>query len=211
MFDKVLSIDDLSRADHYYIEESDNCFYFGEYTAREKATHSATNQLIINLKKPEGRKHLYEYRYKTKAIQQVSEILSKLINPSEITIVPVPPSKCRTDALYDDRMKKILDGFRSKNPAVDYREIVSQQFSMEASHNAQARSSPDGLAQNYQVDQQLCEGLRDTIVVFDDVLTAGAHFKAMQMVLRPHVGERPVMGLFIARTVRGAQLIPDFY
>jgi orotate phosphoribosyltransferase-like protein len=40
---------------------------------------------------------------------------------------------------------------------------------------------------------------RDTIVVVDDMLTTGCHFKAMQAVLRNHFPTQAIVGVFVAR------------
>jgi len=42
---------------------------------------------------------------------------------------------------------------------------------------------------------------------FDDVLTAGSHFKAMKNLLLQHIPDACILGLFVARTTRGAQII----
>ncbi|AOV54766.1 hypothetical protein A4C47_17660 [Escherichia coli O157:H7] len=45
------------------------------------------------------------------------------------------------------------------------------------------------------------------MVIFDDVLTAGSHFKAMKSLILQHIPEACILGLFVARTTRGAQII----
>ena len=44
-------VGDLERPDHWYLDPTDVCAFFGEYTARAGYGHSSTNQLIHNLKK----------------------------------------------------------------------------------------------------------------------------------------------------------------
>ncbi|EKM1661225.1 TPA: hypothetical protein KAT19_001425 [Escherichia coli] len=39
------------------------------------------------------------------------------------------------------------------------------------------------------------------------VLTAGSHFKAMKSLILQHIPEACILGLFVARTTRGAQII----
>ena len=50
-------------------------------------------------------------------------------------------------------------------------------------------------------------GLLFLMTFFDDVLTAGSHFKAMKNLLLQHIPDACILGLFVARTTRGAQII----
>ena len=43
-------VTDLERGDHWYLRESDQCYFFGEYTPGKGWAHSQTNQLVLNLK-----------------------------------------------------------------------------------------------------------------------------------------------------------------
>lgn len=47
---RLTRIDELIREQHYHLEDGDLCYFFGEYTARQGAAYSETNQLIMNLK-----------------------------------------------------------------------------------------------------------------------------------------------------------------
>ncbi|MEX1366594.1 MAG: hypothetical protein AB1Z98_25945 [Nannocystaceae bacterium] len=59
---------------------------------------------------------------------------------------------------------------------------------------------PTVLAANYRVNRSLGTP-QQSIVVFDDVLTTGSHFKAMQQVLTTAFPGVDVLGLFVARRV----------
>ncbi|MEG5551163.1 hypothetical protein UXO11_16360 [Enterobacter wuhouensis] len=69
---RLTQIDELIRVQHYYLEADDLCYFFGEYTARQRAAYSETNQLIMNLKKGNERRGLQDYHYKAAAIQHVA-------------------------------------------------------------------------------------------------------------------------------------------
>lgn len=49
---KIQRIDGLSSADHFFLEASDECYFFGEYTARGGFGFSDTNDLVHSFKKP---------------------------------------------------------------------------------------------------------------------------------------------------------------
>ena len=207
---RLTKIDELTRPDHHHLDGDDSCFFFGEYTARKGFRHSETNQLIWNLKKGNDKRGSYEYRFKGQAIQQVANLITQTIgNLYDYTFVPVPPSKCSTDPAYDDRIAEILRVCYQRDNKLQFRELVTQRFSMEASHSSVIRPTPAQIAANYQFDQTLTTGIRNTIVIFDDVLTAGSHFKAMKDTIRHHLPNVGIMGLFVARTARESDLI-DF-
>lgn len=201
MYSRFTLIDELTLNDHWYLTKNDNCFYLGEYTARQGYAYSNTNQLIINFKKSVDRAGKPEYQHKTNAIEAIANDLNLLIDPSTITFVPVPPSKAKSDPLYDDRLIKTLDIFKQANGHTDYRELVVQTNSYKASHDTDDRPTPDELINIYEVDAKLVEGVRQGIVIFDDVITTGCHFNAMKHVLGDRFPNHDIMGLFIARRV----------
>ncbi|WP_259281653.1 hypothetical protein [Atlantibacter hermannii] len=205
-------IDEFIREQHYYLDADDLCYFFGEYTARQRAAYSETNQLIMNLKKGNERRGLQDYHYKGVAINRVAQMITSTIgNISDYTFIPVPPSKCRTDAAYDDRMVAILRTAQGMNPSLDFRELVLQNQSTIASHASTAnRPTPDEIMANYRLDASLLAGIRSNIIIFDDVLTAGSHFKAMKRFLRQHLPEASILGLFVARTAREADVTSLF-
>lgn len=200
MYEKLSQIDELTRPDHYYLLDSDQCYYFGEYTARKGFSHSATNSLILNLKKNVVHAGQPGYQYKNVAIQNVSNCLNSLLShPELISFVPVPPSKHRNDPLYDNRLNQVLDQFRVLNNNVDYRDLVIQTTSTEATHNADNRLSPEELLDLYTIDQSLIAGIRQHIFIFDDMLTTGSHFKAIEQLLNNYIDNIIIYGLFVAR------------
>jgi predicted amidophosphoribosyltransferase len=201
MYDRLTQIDDLTRSDHHYLELSDVCLYFGEYTAREGYSFSDTNQLIFNFKKSVDRKDKPEYIHKRKAIKTVVKALEKTVNPESITIIPTPPSKHKSHPEYDNRLSLVLKAWKNVNANVDYREIIIQNASLQASHENSDRPSPNTLQEHYEITLSETKDLRETLVVFDDVITTGSHFKAMQAILRKQFPNHEIAGVFIARRV----------
>ena len=47
----LTKLDELNLTDHRHLDARDECYFIGEYTAGRGYSHSATNQLILNLKK----------------------------------------------------------------------------------------------------------------------------------------------------------------
>jgi hypothetical protein len=198
----LTEIDQLTRPDHSYLGEDDCCFFLGEYTARKGYAYSDTNNLILNLKKGMDRRGRPEWPHKAKAIKMAARALRNAINDGWLkgaTFVPIPPSKARNDPLYDDRMTKVLRAV-STEPPVDCRELIIQRESTGAVHDSADRLGPGDIFELYSLDPDLLAPAPTKIVVVDDVLTTGAHFKAAQRVLR-ETFDVPIVGCFIARRV----------
>ncbi len=184
---------------HARLTRNDKCLFLFEYTSNQRFDFSATNNLISNIKKKPGQKGQW---YKDRAINDCSSYLRSTLNESwlnEATLVPIPPSKQADDPLYDPRMERIANGIR---PGLDVRSIVKTRASMIASHEAGAeRPTVEAVLANYVIDEALTVPPPRSIGVLDDVLTAGTHFRAMEMKLHERWPDVPVFGIFIARRV----------
>ena len=203
MVKRIIEIDDLIRRDHHYLTPEDKCYFHGEYTAGEGYAYSHTNHLVINFKKEVNRRGRMEWQYKERAIAKAAQILASAFTPeafSKVTFVPVPPSKAKTDPLYDDRLVQMLKTMCQAKKS-DIRELVIQVKSMDPSHASGDRPTPDQIAANYILDQSLLLPTPNLIFICDDVITTGSHFKAVQKIIRTQFPETSVCGLFIARRV----------
>lgn len=199
----LTEIDHLTRPDHYYLSENDVCYFLGEYTAHESFTFSETNSIISNLKKTLDRRERPEWHYKTRDIFRAGLALGNAISDywrQNAVFVPIPPSKAKGDPLYDDRMVRVLQAIDNRNP-VQVREIILQTESTEAAHEGGVSRDPDRIKELYSVNESLCDPPPGRIVICDDVLTTGGHFKAMQSTLVDLFPEATICGIFIARRV----------
>ncbi|MGO8868139.1 MAG: hypothetical protein ACLQME_16730 [Alphaproteobacteria bacterium] len=209
---RFTKIDDLSRPDHWYLTAEDECYFLGEYTARRGFAFSATNNLILNFKKPMDRRGRPEWQYKAKAIRTAAAAIRAALEDKArnvVTFVPVPPSKARGDPLYDDRIQRMLAALWPGQP-VDIREIVLQTESSEPVHDSDTRPTPDELKGRYTLDRSLLRPTLDTIAIVDDVLTTGAHFRAVKGMLATVFPDSKIVGLFIARRVPEATDMENF-
>lgn len=202
----LVKVDRLIRPQHALLEEDDDCFFFGDYTARKGCNYSSTNQLIFNFKKSVERRGRPEYIYKARAIQQVaSQFRQALAGTAEqqqslraYTLVPMPPSKAKTDPLYDDRLVQMLAAV-GRGLNLDIRELLVSHQTMQSSHGANDRPTINAIHDNMTVDESAAVPPPQHVVLFDDTLVSGAHFKAAQRLLRERFPRIPVTGMFIAR------------
>lgn len=194
---RLQKIDDTNRSDHYYLTPEDECLFLYEYTAGLGWRGGATNQLIHNLQKKKGDNG---YRYKSIAINDCAKALSATMHQdwtANTVSVPVPPSKIKTDPMYDDRIAQVCRAIR--NPSeLKVCELIEQIESTE-SFKGGHRLKPAELRANYRFNEELLDGLPKEIGIVDDVLTTGSHFRALKdMIIERRPGTR-VVGFFIAR------------
>lgn len=200
---KLQKIDEISFPDHPFIKEEDECYFILSYTSHKSYNYSDDNNTIINLKKTVDKKGTPEYKYKEKAIKQCAEYLMDIdvenIFSKEITLVPIPPSKCKEDPLYDDRLIQILK--IALGDKIDIKELIVQKESTKSVHFTEARLTIDQIKSNYKIDDEIKDNIKDTIILFDDVLTTGAHYVAAKEIIAKNFPEKRIIGLFIARRV----------
>lgn len=193
-----LKIDELLIHDHFYLDPTDKCYFFMEYTSRAGFGFSKANDLIQNFKKPVDRMGKDEYRYKLDAIFQISGLLTNMSNLLQNwVVVPIPPSKTKEHELYDDRLMLCLQ--KAWGGKVDIRELLILTENMQSAHESQRRPSIEEISEKLKVDQSLCDRVPDNIVLFDDVLTTGVHFKAAKRALTSKFSNAEIVGVFIAR------------
>lgn len=199
-FPRVLTeIDELTRPDHSFLTNEVRCFFLGEYTARAGFSHSATNNLIQNFKKPMDRRGTAQWSWKEKAIRDAAAALNAAFGSASLsgyTFVPVPPSRAKTDPMYDDRMLHMLQLVRQ---GLDIRELVMQPASRPAAHDGEERPRPEEMASRYAIDESKCAPPPSSILICDDMLTTGCQFMAMRSVLSARFPQAAIYGIFLSR------------
>jgi len=85
----------------------------------------------------------------------------------------------------------------------DIRTVLFQRESMAADHGKARRTRIDSLFECIRVNSSALGSrpLRDRLVLFDDVLTTGKHYRCCARRLREVLPDIPISGLFIARRV----------
>lgn len=147
---------------------------------------------------------LPEWKYKQQAIDRCASFLRSInitnIFSDNITIVPIPPSKIRTDPDHDDRLIQVLN--KAFNGTIDIRELITQVHSTEADHTTTNRRPPEEIKRNYIFNEALAVNAKENIIIFDDVVTTGAHYIAAKEIIQENMPNiASIKGLFIARRV----------
>lgn len=84
---------------------------------------------------------------------------------------------------------------------IDIRDLILQKESTQSVHSSDEKRNPDKIADNYEINESQSKDVKKCIVIFDDILTTGAHYKAAESVLSKKFPNNQIKGLFIARRV----------
>ena len=199
---RLQRIDELFLPAHQYLNTEDECYFLMSYT-RLDFGHTSENDLILNFKKGMDRKGKAEWKWKGWAIGRIADMFIQNFPQNDdngIVLVPVPPSKVKSDPMYDDRMVQVLNIFCNNHPYAEVREILSINANMTPSHAI--RASPNEIQPLLILNKALCKDQPQTIILADDVITTGAHFRACKTILQTEFPNSTIKGLFIARAVR---------
>jgi predicted amidophosphoribosyltransferase len=157
--------------------------------------------------------HPERLRYKDAAISKfgsdlasaLPEIFSEIGGSEKAAFVPVPPSASKSSPEYDNRLVRILKetGMCIHFCEINIREAVILNGDYMASHKSgNFRISLNELMgiMRFVEGQSLSDF--EHIFIFDDVITAGTHYKAVKNILLRHgCAEKDIYGLFLARTI----------
>ena len=199
---RLSQIDDVTRPDHFFINPDDVCFHLWDYVTNGDVKEHPTNQLISNLKiRVEVRNsNPYRWRYKLPAIEYAAAALSQTVPQDFVqhfTWVPIPPSAPQGTPEYDPRLIAVL---RRVVPSIpDLRELLIQTVRRTSREKG---LQPHHRAADLQVVEQLADPTPLRIMLFDDVLTTGSHFKAAQAILQARFPNVYIGGVFLARVRR---------
>ncbi len=202
---RLTRIDELHLAEFPYLRADDDCYYLGEYTVRQGYQFSATNSLVINLKKGTEYRSTPAWKYKLQAIQACARAFLGGVRSDwlkTVTLVPIPPSKAKAHREFDDRLLQVLKAMQEFAPvSCDVRELITQLRSYDPSHSSGDRIRPADLRRIYRLTPDLIDSPPQQVALVDDVLTTGAHFRAAKDLLQEQWPGIPVTGLFVARAV----------
>jgi hypothetical protein len=205
---RLQQIDQLTAQDHHYIDLDDECYYLWERVSGARYDEYDVNHFIKNLQIPSEWPDPWRLRHKTGAISFAASALQPLM-PVDLkeaaTFVPIPPSRVKHDPAHDDRLMRVLRSIIP--PLADIRELVLQN---ENTVSKEKQISPDERADNYRINEDCAASDPAHIVIFDDVLTTGSHFKGVKKVLQDRYPGIGIVGLFLARAIRpNVIIIPD--
>ena len=188
-----------------YLEEKDRCFYLFDYIPRGKWHSSLGNQAIINFKRDKSSKDDQRvWYYRNKEIKKFARAIhafieyAKILNP---VIIPLPTSKPRSSPNFNDRLDATIRQLKIINPHYDTRLCLDRRSEQTPVSCRGIRDVDIIMQTSYIADKKPIAPDRQVILI-DDVLTKGTHFKAYKCMVMEHykISSDDIIGLFIAKT-----------
>lgn len=199
----------MSAANHRCLNKNDLCIYY-----RDKERHvfgspfTETNSVIANFKKRPSlcKSNPQMASYKEQGIKTIAHDVARLFQRSpqkSFLLIPAVTSKSCDDPDFDDRLIKVCSYVAEALPNVWFADLLYIKSSIPPAHTGGTRDA-SSLRSNIGVRQGYDLSGYDYVLIFDDVLTTGAHFKACQMALEEVYGIK-ACGMFWAREESYAQ------
>jgi hypothetical protein len=202
---RLMPLEAPTQRDHSFLVAADRCQFLAEYFAGRSFMADRCHRLIHDFKcRPSAaRGNPNRRRRKQAAIATLAHWLRCAVTREEAecsTWIPIPPSARPGDPDFDDRLARTLAmAFDAWD--VDVRMMIYQRRSTTPDHVATSRLSAAALYQNLRLNLEALSGrvLRGRIVLFDDVLTSGKHYKCCERRLREVLPSTPITGVFLMR------------
>jgi predicted amidophosphoribosyltransferase len=176
-----LSWQSLLSGEHCYLDTTDECYFADEYTS---PIRSGMKPRILSLK-----------RGNQSTICALAEQLASAL-PLEwrtnYAFVSMPPSSRASNPL-----KLLLGRIHIR----DTRDLLIQTKDTRSSHGGW-RPMPEERARLMSLNESEVHPEPRGVVVVDDVLATGSHFRASKMILRQRWPAMRVIGVFLARVCR---------
>ena len=173
---------DVSQDVPAFILQEDEVYYAREYISKGGYKASEANQLIMNLKKPVNRRGQRDWYYKEQAIDRFARELAAALKDGTV-IAAIPSSKCRTDPEYDSRLVDTLSAAKRYKPSLIVEQPIVVNATSVAVHAGGSRR-PDEIYSNL-VWNGFSHEVHQVLLV-DDVLTTGSHFRACKRIILEH-------------------------
>ncbi|MEM1243930.1 MAG: hypothetical protein AAGG80_03825 [Pseudomonadota bacterium] len=204
---RLTRLDELELREVVALEENDLCYYWRTRTTIKNISsdklYSETHSLISNLKIKE--KEINRLHHRQPAIEQCAHEMIALLPPEvfrQYTFIPIPASKSSKNVYPVSNLTYVLEQIKKiAYPSLDSRELITQYEPTLTNHHSSQRQSVEELARNYCIRDKFMHPIPQKIILFDDVISAGRHFKAAQNHLLQHFSEIKIIGIFIARSI----------
>lgn len=192
------SVDESHRI-YYWINEHKG-FYAREYKARQGFDAGETNQLIYNFKKSPSVRNTGQWYYRNQAVLKFAQEASELIRQDAHGVVTaIPSSKAKSDPEYTNRFEDFFSQLLSLRPNLVVNWPVEIAVTVPSAH-LNGNRNPDAIKGNY-VWKGFQGEMPNSLIVFDDVVTTGSHFRAMHDFLRENGFNGDLYGIFWARSI----------
>ncbi len=194
------------QTEHWFLAPDDDCAYLTRYLSQGGGQEAAASSRLIRdfkCRPTVARSDARRGRDKQRAIGTLANWLRSAIAREQAeccTWVPIPPSRRFGDPDFDDRLvRTLIRAFFDYD--VDIRALLGQTRNLVPDHAGTRRVSAAILYQSLHLNFETlgARPLRERIVLFDDVLTSGKHYRCCEQRLREALPTVHVAGVFLMR------------
>ena len=183
-----------------HIKKNDFWVYAREYVSGPGYEAGPTNSLILNFKKKPSKKNTPQWPYRENAVKEFKEDIEILLGSiNQAFLTSIPSSKKKNHSEYDNRFEDLFKEILKSHPQWIAEWPVEIKRNKEPSHTSGERN-PETLRENY-----LWKGFKnrepEVLYIFDDLITTGAHFRAMSDFLIENKYKGKIIGICWAKTV----------
>lgn len=189
-----------------FLDSKDECYYFLDYTLGGYQ-ESESNSIVLNFKKDLVHKdNILVWNYRTRAINffasAINDVLRKNINCNHFILIPCPTSKPNNHPNFNDRLLCVAHTLIHSNPLYKVYNCFNRTQEVIPVHQGGARKVEEIIRTTKISLPPTFLNQESIIVLFDDVLTTGAHFKACQKIIMREWGvmQENIIGFFLAKT-----------
>lgn len=179
------------------ITEDDDCYFLVSFSRGDTQDLQPWNRAVraLKLREPLSPDNL---TLQINAIHAFSAELRAQLPKDWLrrTFVPTPSSRIPDHPEYENRASRVL---REVCSTLDVRFLVHQSVSTSVTHLMDRRFTIEQLVAIYSISIDQMEPAPEHIVVVDDIVATGLHYRAMVHLLRNAFPRVPISGLFLAR------------
>lgn len=184
-----------------HVHPTEDCRFARDYQGGATGySAGVTNSLILNFKKDVAKRNRPEWTYRQGAVDSFARELCDIFQPGSVaTVTNIPTSKPRSSADYDQRFEDMFARLKTYRPNLNIiypLDVIAQQ---QPTHLGGSRN-PTTLQANL-VFRGFSQSPPQHLILIDDVITQGAHFRACVDCLRQNNFNGQIIGLFWARTI----------
>lgn len=175
-------------------------WYAREYDPNEQVSGGAKS-LVLNFKKKIGIKesHPNQWYWRNKDLQTFGDELLKLFGGRSFHLMAIPGSKPWSHPDNNQRFQDLFKYLLSKQPNLVIHWPIDAINAVPSSAEEDGSRDPEIIKSNYRWLGFIGSN-PEKILIIDDVLTSGAHFKATVDFLRENGFEGIMKGIFWAKT-----------
>jgi hypothetical protein len=191
-------VDEITLSSLPHLKSGDICGFAYDYL-KGGFQRGPVNENIINFKKAPDAQGQH---FRNQAISKFSLDASGLFNcesGKDYFVTAIPSSKAKNDPGYDNRFEDFFKELKKLCPCIEIVWPVSAKATVPSAHQTTGGRNPQTIMQNYQFDG-FGTITPERLMVFDDVLTTGAHFRAFKDFLINNGYAGQVVGIFWAKT-----------